>query len=49
MKAIKRASRRLGAILFSLFRPVDGGKQNPETQNNDIAVEAMLIGRSCCG
>ena len=49
MTAFNRLASRLGAMLNSVFRPVEGGQQITETPKCDLVVKAMLIGHSCCG
>jgi hypothetical protein len=41
--------RRLHAYLANLFAPPPGIAQISENEKQKLAVEAMLIGRSCCG
>jgi hypothetical protein len=41
--------RRLRALLAILFAPPPGVAQISENEKQKLAVEAMLIGRSCCG
>ncbi|MFZ2102906.1 MAG: hypothetical protein WAU86_20320 [Oricola sp.] len=43
------AIRRLHTMLAALFAPSPGATGLPEAAKQELAVKAMLIGRSCCG